>query len=109
LRSPRSGRTQLALGSVSLTLAPLVLTIRLISLKQRLQPYPLHLRFQLVHDPGILGSTTSRSSRTSPCRLPSLVIFTVELVEDALGLGDQSKSFWFTNAGVRQTHCQYRC
>jgi len=34
----RSVRTQFALGSVSLTLAPLVPTIRLISIKQRLQP-----------------------------------------------------------------------
>src|SRR5690348_15062544 len=105
----RSVRTQLALGSVSLTLAPLVLTTRLISIKQRLQPCPLHLRFPLVHDPGILGSTTSRSSRTTLVRLPSLVIFTVELVEDALGLGNQSKPFWFTNAGVRQAPCQHRC
>jgi hypothetical protein len=51
----RSVRTQLALGSVPLTLAPLVLTIRLISIKQRLQPCPLHLRFPLVHDQASLA------------------------------------------------------
>jgi hypothetical protein len=49
------------------------------------------------------------SPRADPgAKLPSPVIFTVELVEDALGLRNQSKPFWFTNAGVRQTPCQYR-
>src|SRR5690242_14831050 len=63
----RSVGNQFPLDSVSLTLGPVAFTIRLISIKQRLQPCPLRLRFPLVHDPGILRSTTSRSSRTSPC------------------------------------------
>jgi len=39
----------------------------------------------------------------------SIVGLAVELVEDALSLRNQSKSFRFTNAGVRQAPCQYRC